>query len=128
DVRGHSTPPEHHEAAQEHEGRAAHGKLRDHLGAHRRRNDAVTARRARMKEALRSSGTRKRRSLAMCVSTSAITPPSASSLRAKVPAAHSRAPGVITEATPHGAKRLPRREKKTRSLRAAAHSMRARER
>src|SRR4030095_12665191 len=121
-------PPEHHEPAQEHEGRAAHGERRDDLGTHRRRNDAVTARRARMNDALRSSGTRKRRSLAMCVSTSAITPPNARTLRARVRMAQRRAPEVRVAATPHGAKRLPRREKKTSSLSAAAHSLSARER
>src|SRR2546429_7933510 len=94
---------------------------------YRSKKDEVTASRASTKEALSSSGTRKSRSLATRVSRTATATAKTTTFTAKTPTAVITASSVSARAKPQGTKRLPSRKKNTRNLRAAAHSIRARQ-
>src|ERR1041384_2110076 len=83
--------------------------------AYFRRNDEVTASSARKNETLSSSGTRKRRSFAIRVSSTATTAARTTSLTSRLATATATVVGVRTTDTPHGMKRLPSNAKKMKS-------------
>src|SRR5581483_11286875 len=113
-------PDEHHGGGQ----RGEHEEIADR--AHRSRNTAVTDRSASANEPASSSGTRKSRSFAMLVSSTASAVVRTASLPTTAAVPWRMATGVRTCGTPHGKNRFASSVRKSRSFIADVHSTSAR--
>src|SRR5205085_1873686 len=125
--RGELAPPQgRHGGEQEHPAREVEGLDVEGVAHGRsvqaRKNEVVTASRARTNDPASSSGTRNRRSLAMNTSAAASPAPTTATLATRASTANG-SPDRPAPAIPHGAKRLVSRPSSTVSRIDAAHSI-----
>src|SRR5262249_60268655 len=124
---GGAARPKEREPAHQHQARPEARELAEGgVHGYRTRNDTVMARTASTNDTASSSGTRKSLNLATRVSKTARTMPRTASLAIRVAKAQPSDAGVSAVATPQGTNKLPRSEKKRRTLSQAAHSISAR--